>query len=62
MHTISVKEEAKRLIDSLPANSSWSDVMYEIYVRKEIETGLDDLEAGRSRSHEEVVRLFDSRP
>lgn len=62
MQTASIKEEAKRLIDSMPSNSTWSDVMYEIYVRREIEAGLDDLEAGRSKSNEEVKKLFSSRP
>jgi hypothetical protein len=59
--TLSIKEEAKRLIDALPDNSSWSDLMYEIYVRREIEEGVADLDAGRSKSHEEVTQLFRSR-
>jgi hypothetical protein len=58
MHIVSVKEEAKRLIDSLPTNATWSDLMYEIYVRREIEGGMDDLEQGRSKPHEEVKLLF----
>jgi predicted transcriptional regulator len=61
MQAPSIKEEAKRLIESLPDNSTWSDVMYEIYVRREIEAGLNDLEAGRSRTHEEVKQLFADR-
>jgi predicted transcriptional regulator len=32
--------------------------MYAIYVRSEIEAGFNDLEAGRSRTHEEVKQLF----
>ena len=58
MQAISIKEEAKRLIDSLPENSTWSDLMYEIYVRREIEAGVADLDAGRFKSHEEVKQLF----
>jgi hypothetical protein len=58
MQTASIKEEAKRLIDSLPSNSTWSDLMYEIYVRREIESGLEDLEAGRFKFHEDVRKLF----
>jgi hypothetical protein len=58
MQTVSIKEEAKRLIDSLPANSTWSDLMYEIYVRREIEAGIDDLDAGRFKLHEDVKKLF----
>ena len=52
------KEEAKRLIDSLPENASWNDLIYEIYVRKEIEAGLDDLENGRWKDHDEVKKIF----
>jgi predicted transcriptional regulator len=58
MQAISIKEEARRLIDALPENSSWSDLMYEIYVCREIEAGVADLDAGRFKSHEEVKQLF----
>ena len=61
MQAISIKEEAKRLIDALPDNSSWSDLMYEIYARREIEAGVADLDAGRSKSHEDVKQLFRGR-
>jgi hypothetical protein len=58
MQTASIKEEAKRLIDALPSNSTWGDLVYEIYVRREIESGLDDLEEGRFKFHEDVKKLF----
>ena len=48
MSTTSVKEEARRLVDNLPENSTWDDLMYEIYVRQAIESGLADSEAGRT--------------
>ncbi|HET6400748.1 MAG TPA: hypothetical protein VFH95_05040 [Candidatus Kapabacteria bacterium] len=47
MQATSIKQEAKRLIDALPENSTWSDLMYEIYVRRQIEAGVADLDAGR---------------
>ena len=34
METKNIKEEARRLIDKLPENSTWDDLMYEIYVRQ----------------------------
>jgi predicted transcriptional regulator len=40
-------DDAKHLIDQLPAGASWDDVAYEMYVRAEIEHGLADAEAGR---------------
>jgi predicted transcriptional regulator len=53
-----VKEKARDLIDKLPENSTWDDLMYEIYVRQAIETGLSDSEAGRVVSVEEVRAKF----
>lgn len=54
----SIKEEARRLIDRLPENSTWDDLMYEIYVRQTIEAGLADSEAGRVISVEQVRKQF----
>jgi predicted transcriptional regulator len=53
-----VKEEAKRLLDKLPDEASWDDLMYEIYVRKKIAAGLKAAEEGKLISHEEVKRRF----
>jgi len=53
-----LKEEAKRLIDSLPSLSSWEQLMYEIYVREAIENGLADSLEGRKTSVEEVRAEF----
>jgi len=43
-----VKARAKELIDQLPENATWDDVAYEIAIRRSIERGLDDLDAGRT--------------
>jgi hypothetical protein len=53
-----LKEEAKRLIDSLPSLESWEQLQYEIYVREAIEKGLEDSRAGRKRPVEEVRAEF----
>jgi len=58
METKNIKEEARRLIDNLPENSTWDDLMYEIYVRQAIESGLNDSKAGRVISVEEVRAKF----
>jgi hypothetical protein len=47
MSTANVKEEAMRLIEKLPEDMTWEDLMHEIYVRQSIEAGLADSEAGR---------------
>jgi predicted transcriptional regulator len=54
METVNVKDEARRLIEQLPDNATWDDVMHEIYVRQAIEAGLEDSRAGRVSSIEEV--------
>ncbi|MEM6754174.1 MAG: hypothetical protein AAF630_14500 [Cyanobacteria bacterium P01_C01_bin.38] len=58
METKNIKEEARRLIDKLPENSTWDDLMYEIYVRQAIESGLNDSQAGRVISVEQVRAKF----
>jgi hypothetical protein len=40
-----IREEAMRLIERLPEDMTWEDLMYEIYVRQSIEAGLADSEA-----------------
>ncbi len=56
-----VKEELSRLIDRLPDEVTWDDVMYEIYVRQKIEEGLKAADEGRLISHEEVKKRFSSK-
>lgn len=58
MSTVNVKEEAKRLIEKLPENMTWDDLMHEIYVRQSIEAGLADSEAGKVRDVAEVRAKF----
>lgn len=58
MATPSIKEEARRLVDHLPENSTWEDLMHEIYVRQAIETGVADSQAGRTTDVEQVRSSF----
>lgn len=43
-----VKEKARRLVENLSEESTWDDLMYEIYVRQAVEAGLADSDAGRT--------------
>ena len=54
MEVANVKEEARRLVERLPDDASWDDLMHEIYVRQAIEVGLEDSRAGRVSSLEDV--------
>ena len=49
-----IKEEAKRLIDKLPDQATWDDIMYEFYVKKKLVVALKAAEKGRVISHEEL--------
>jgi Tfp pilus assembly protein PilO len=55
---VNIKEEAKFLVDQLPDNATWDDLMHEIYVRQSIEDGLADSRAGRTTSVEAVRAQF----
>jgi len=48
------KDEAHKMIDRLPANATWDDLMREIYVREAIERGLADSKEGRTADVKEV--------
>ena len=54
MSTIVSKEEAHKLVDQLPKNASWDDLMQEIYVHETIERGLKDSKAGRTKEVKEI--------
>ena len=58
MSTQSVKEAARHLVENLPEDVTWDDLMYQIYVRQNIEAGLADSEAGRVVEVEEIRKRF----
>jgi predicted transcriptional regulator len=51
-----IKEEAKKLIDKLPEQATWDDIMYEFYVKKKLSVALKAAEEGDVVSHEEVKK------
>ena len=48
------KDQAHMLVDKMPDNATWDDLMHEIYVRETIEQGLSDSKAGRTKDVREV--------
>ena len=58
MKPTNIKEAARQMLDNLPENSTWEDLMHEIYVRQAIEAGLADSETGRLTSVEKVRKQF----
>ena len=53
------KDEAHELVDRMPENATWDDLIEEIYVRQVIEQGLSDSKAGRTTAVEDVRRRYD---
>ena len=53
-----IKEEARKIIDKLPDQATWDDIMYEFYVKKKLEVALKAAEEGRVVPHEEVKKRF----
>ena len=58
MSTENIKNEARRLLDRLPDDITWDQLMHEIYVRQSIEAGLADSKAGRTIEVTEVREKF----
>ena len=52
------KEDAHKLIDQMPPNATWDDLMHEIYVRKAIEKGMTDSKAGRTTDVKDVRKKY----
>ncbi len=51
-------DEAKKVIERLPKNSSWEQIMYKIYVKQKIEEGLKADKNGKLISHEDIKKRF----
>ncbi|HEV3258134.1 MAG TPA: hypothetical protein VG013_14710, partial [Gemmataceae bacterium] len=59
MSTLStIKDQARRIVEDLPEDASWEDLVYRIYVRQAIEAGLKDAQEGRTVPVSEVRRQF----
>ncbi|MDA0740208.1 MAG: hypothetical protein O2999_14450 [Nitrospirae bacterium] len=58
MSNVVRKEDAHKLVDQLPPNATWDDLMHEIYVREAIEKGLDDSRSGRTKDVSEIRKKY----
>lgn len=58
MSAENLKQEARDLIDNLPDNATWDDVVYEMVVRREIELGLQDSDQNKITSVEDMLKEF----
>jgi hypothetical protein len=55
---MNIREEAHRLVDALKEDSTWDDLMYEIYIRQMVETGIKDLDEGRVHDSDAIRAQF----
>ena len=54
MQSTLIKEQAHNLVEKMPDNSTWDDLMREVYVRSVIEQGMQDSAVGRTMDVREV--------
>jgi predicted transcriptional regulator len=60
--TLAIKQRAHELIEALPDDATWQDLLYAIEFRTEVEAGLVDAKAGRLTETEELRRDYGLRP
>lgn len=56
MNNLNIKKSVKDLIDKLPEDSNYADIIAEIYFKQQVEEGIVELNNGKGISHEEVKR------
>jgi hypothetical protein len=55
---MNIREEAHHLVDALKEDSTCDDLMYEIYIRQMVETGIKDLDEGRVHDSDAIRAQF----
>ncbi len=55
MQTGGIKQEAYKLLNQLPDQATWDDLMQKIYVRQAIEAGINDSDEGRTMDVKDVL-------
>ncbi|MCR1795732.1 MULTISPECIES: hypothetical protein [unclassified Leptospira] len=51
----STKQQALDLIENLPDDSSFDDIMEELFFSKKVQEGLSDLDSSKTISHKQVL-------
>ena len=57
---MTVKEQAHKIIDTLPDNTSLNDIAYTLYVISKVEQGEKEIEEGKGIPHEEAIKIMKS--
>jgi hypothetical protein len=56
--TMAIKQRAHELIEALPDNATWQDLLYALELRGDVEAGLADAKAGRVAEAAELRRDY----
>jgi predicted transcriptional regulator len=56
--TVAIKQRAHELIEALPDDATWQDLLYALELRSDVEEGLADAKAGRVTDAEEMRREY----
>ena len=56
MPSVSVKEDIIKMIETLPDNTDYDDIMYHIYVRQKVDKGRTQLANGEGIDHADVKK------
>ncbi len=56
MHAHTDKQDAIEVIEQLPDNVPMDEIVYRLYVLNKVRRGMQDVEAGRGISSEELAR------
>jgi hypothetical protein len=56
MHAHTAKQDAIEAIEQLPDNVPMDEILYRLYVLNKVRQGMQDVEAGRGISSEELER------
>jgi predicted transcriptional regulator len=56
--TVGIKQRAHELIEALPDDATWQDLLYALELRSDIEAGLADAKAGRVTDTDELRREY----
>ncbi|MCC7363847.1 MAG: hypothetical protein IT303_05715 [Dehalococcoidia bacterium] len=56
--TVVTKDQIREIVDQLPDEISWDDLLRRLYIRSRIEQGLKDIREGRVYTDEEFWAHF----
>jgi len=56
--TEAIKQRAHELIEALPDDATWQDLLYALELRSDVEAALADAQAGRVTDAEELRREY----